>query len=343
MLIEGSQNDAIQEAWAYCEKMLPLVSRTFALNISQLKGTLYQAVLIGYLLFRMADTIEDAQGLSEEEKVMGLSGLAEAFGDNALPLDWYGRQFRPFFEAVSPETPEGDLLRHGVRVFSCYAALPKPYRQIIGEAIRESAHGMARYQERKKRDAEEIFQLEDWDDLTRYCYYVAGIVGKMLTRLFCLDASLSACREVLSRDEIHFGLALQLTNIVKDYPADIARGWCYLPRSLTDRLGMTPRSILRNPRRQRREIVREMIHKTIPYLDRTYRYISEIPSHAVTIRMFCIIPFILAYHTLAYLHQTQDSKLPRGQVQSLLKRAEVFCRSNAQLKTDYDHILESLR
>jgi farnesyl-diphosphate farnesyltransferase len=55
----------LDEAWAYCKKMLPLVSRTFALNIGHLNGVLHRAVLIGYLLFRIADTIEDSIDLTQ--------------------------------------------------------------------------------------------------------------------------------------------------------------------------------------------------------------------------------------------------------------------------------------
>ena len=42
-----------------CYRLLPLVSRTFALNIRILPGELRPAVTTAYLLFRIADTIED--------------------------------------------------------------------------------------------------------------------------------------------------------------------------------------------------------------------------------------------------------------------------------------------
>jgi phytoene/squalene synthetase len=47
------------EAERFGREILPAVSRTFALSIRVLPGTLGQAVLVSYLLCRVADTLED--------------------------------------------------------------------------------------------------------------------------------------------------------------------------------------------------------------------------------------------------------------------------------------------
>ncbi|MBT5375365.1 MAG: squalene/phytoene synthase family protein, partial [Nitrospinaceae bacterium] len=49
--------------WTYCVKTLPKVSRTFALNISVLKGDLHRSILVAYLFCRIVDTVEDAAEL----------------------------------------------------------------------------------------------------------------------------------------------------------------------------------------------------------------------------------------------------------------------------------------
>jgi len=74
---EDGMTNGMTEAWAYCEEMLPLVSRTFSLNIQRLEGTLHRAVLVGYLLFRIADTLEDCEEMKEEEKIRLLTDLSE--------------------------------------------------------------------------------------------------------------------------------------------------------------------------------------------------------------------------------------------------------------------------
>jgi len=322
------------EAWTYCEATLPLVSRTFALNIRQLNGTLYRSVLIGYLLFRMADTLEDSPALTEEEKVAGLSFFAEFFRqgghEGKLLADVY-----PLVGKLDLATPEGELLTHFDWVLHCYMELPPTYREIIANALIESVLGMARFQQRKGKYPSGIFQLTDWNDLTLYCYYVAGVVGKMLTTLFCLEKGMTSHCSTLSHDQVHFGLALQLTNITKDYPDDIARGWCYLPQTVTDAVGVTPGDLLRDPDLKRRDITRLMIEKTAPHLKGALRYIEEIPREQRDVRMFCMIPFVLAYHTLENLSRTLNPRLSRQRVQILLERCKVFCASNVALESDY--------
>lgn len=55
------------QSFQYADKMLLLVSRTFALNINVLSGNLRKTVLLAYLYLRIADTIEDDPELSVEE------------------------------------------------------------------------------------------------------------------------------------------------------------------------------------------------------------------------------------------------------------------------------------
>jgi len=329
----------LADAWTYCEKMLPRVSRTFALNIGRLEGVLYRAVLIGYLLFRIADTLEDSAVLTEDEKGDALESFARIFDTGTFPPFLKGRGGRVLSRKVAPDTPEGDLLANSSNVFLCYRALPENYQTIMGQALIEAARGMAMYQKRKHNDPRAIFQLKDNSDLEQYCYYVAGIVGVMLTRFFCIEPALAPLKTRLEKYQVAFGLCLQLTNIAKDYPKDLERGWCYLPKTITDKLGITPSDLLICPSLKRPEITELMIKKTLPYLEEAIRYIAEIPTGMLPVRMFCVIPLTLAYHTLAYLRQTGRTKLPRERVQKILALSETFCLSNAALKTDYEHTL----
>ena len=72
----------IEDDWEYCREMLPKVSRTFALNIVQLEGLLFKAVLLGYLLFRIADTFEDTEYRDERQKIADLKDFSEIFTGN---------------------------------------------------------------------------------------------------------------------------------------------------------------------------------------------------------------------------------------------------------------------
>src|SRR5258708_23746854 len=73
--------------------------------------------------------------------------------------------------------------------------------------------------------------LRNPDELEEYAYLVAGSVGEFWTRLCALEwASYSrAAKSELERLGIEFGKGLQLVNILRDFPVDIAQGRSYLP------------------------------------------------------------------------------------------------------------------
>ena len=67
-------------------------------------------------------------------------------------------------------------------------------------------------------------RYETFEDLYQYCIRVASAVG-----LICLD--IFGCREAASRQyAIDLGVALQLTNILRDVPGDLQKGRLYIPR-----------------------------------------------------------------------------------------------------------------
>lgn len=66
-------------------------------------------------------------------------------------------------------------------------------------------------------------RYETFDDLLQYCRRVASAVGMICIRIF-------RCRSEQARDyALYLGVALQLTNILRDVQSDLARGRVYLP------------------------------------------------------------------------------------------------------------------
>ena len=327
--------------WEYCEQILPRVSRTFALNIKQLEGDTYRAVLLGYLLFRVADTFEDNAYQSEAEKIKELRDFAEIFrGEKGLAERL--KLYEPLKFKWREQTPEKDLVENGDRVIRCCFELPKIYREIIDRHLIETAEGMARFQERKLKCNSKIFQLQDLKDLEDYCYYVGGNVGVMLTRIFCLRESILSSKSDLEKRQIQFGLALQLTNIIKDYPNDIKRGWCYIPASITGKYEIEPEEIICLSTEQRKGILKELIPRVVEHFNSTLEYISVIPEAEKSVRMFCIIPFVLAYNTLLQIVEMKGDKLSRAQVAALLTECEAYAKSNSLLEGNYSKIRHRL-
>lgn len=72
-----------------------------------------------------------------------------------------------------------------------------------------------------------------FEELERYCYHVAGVVGLMAIRVF-------GCRRPESETFARaLGTAFQLTNILRDIAVDAARGRVYLPQDELARFGVT--------------------------------------------------------------------------------------------------------
>ncbi len=329
----------IQADWRYCEEILPQVSRTFALNIGELEGELYRAVLLGYLLFRIADTFEDNSYQSEEEKIEALLAFAEIFKGHKS-LEERLRLYEPLRYRWTEVSPEKDLVEHGDRVLRCYFDLPPLYREIMDPRVVETAEGMAGFQRRKLEQGGRFFQPRDLADLEEYCYYVAGNVGIMLTQLFCLREGLP--RQELERRQVQFGLALQLTNIVKDYTKDLERGWCYIPISVTEKYGLGPEELRDLSPDEGRKILRELVPRVVYHFDSTLSYIKILPERERDIRLFCLIPFVLAYYTLLQIVEGRGEKLSRPQVAAILEKCRLFVSSNGKFEEDYLTVRKTL-
>jgi len=80
------------------------------------------------------------------------------------------------------------------------------------------------------------FQPRDEDDLYRYCYHVAGVVGVMMAIIMGVDPEEES---VLDR-ACDLGIAFQLANIARDIGEDAAAGRCYLPESWLAEAGIAP-------------------------------------------------------------------------------------------------------
>lgn len=78
----------------------------------------------------------------------------------------------------------------------------------------------------------------DWDELREYCYFVAGTIGLIAAPVF-------GCRDDGAlRHAVDLGIAMQLTNILRDVAEDARLGRVYLPEDDLHRFGIDPASLL---------------------------------------------------------------------------------------------------
>ena len=86
-------------------------------------------------------------------------------------------------------------------------------------------------------------RYRSWADLERYCGSVASSVGEMCVAVFGVSGGAEE-RRVATRAARRLGVAMQLTNILRDVGEDAARGRCYLPEDDLARNGFTREDVL---------------------------------------------------------------------------------------------------
>jgi farnesyl-diphosphate farnesyltransferase len=208
---------------------LERTSRTFALAIPLLDEPLRREVGLGYLLLRVADTLEDAAPWTREERREALArfeALLEEAPDadaGALAREWLER--RPTEDAGYL-----DLISRTPSLMASLDALRIEASAILRHFVLKTVRGMRQVLEGASEGGR--LELGSLQALREYCYIVAGLVGELLTELFVLDARLAPYSPNLRSLAPQFGEGLQLVNILKDARKDLQEGRVWLPGSV---------------------------------------------------------------------------------------------------------------
>lgn len=195
--------------------------------------------------------------------------------------------------------------------------------------------GMPEYQHEAKARG-----LEDLHELDRYCYHVAGVVGELLTELFCDHAhDIAANRTAMFALAASFGQGLQLTNIIKDVWDDHQRGYCWLPRDLFAACGYDLDQLAPDHDRARfRKGVEQLIGIAHAHLQNALRYTLLIPQRETGIRRFCLWAIGLALLTLRKVRANpsyvspDDVKVSRRAVAMVVLTTRLTARSDRALR-----------
>jgi phytoene synthase len=122
-------------------------------------------------------------------------------------------------------------------------------------------------------------QYETWDDLRGYCYLVASVVGRMCVRIFGFKQPIAL---ELADD---LGLALQVTNILRDVKEDASMGRIYLPQEDLARFGVTNEALVAgSPEPGWEALVQEQVKRAKALFESGYqvtRYIPRRPGACV--------------------------------------------------------------
>ncbi len=193
-----------------CRLLTVQHARTFSVASWLLPERKRRGAFAVYATCRTADDIVDA------------SGLRQADGASAL------RRFREAAFRALEQRADEPILRELAR--TCHEF------DVPVEALGELFDAL----ERDLRDVE----YRAWSDLEAYCEGVAGSVGEMCCSIFgvAVDGGGRKSKAVTSGRAL--GVAMQLTNILRDVGEDAGRGRCYLPTMDLGRFGLDRQKVI---------------------------------------------------------------------------------------------------
>jgi farnesyl-diphosphate farnesyltransferase len=318
---------------SFQEASLQQVSRTFALTIPVLPSAVRRAVANGYLLCRIADTIEDDAAMGPDLKAHYAEWFIAAVEGSACG-DALGAELAPLLASQTPP-PERELVAQTAGVLRITHSLPPRQQAALARCVAIMSRGMADFQAQETRAG-----LATRKDMDNYCYFVAGVVGEMLTEVFCDSAEdINAHRDALMPLSVSFGQALQMTNIIKDVWEDRARGACWMPRDVFARHGCDlGREDLDPDTPGFSAALDELIGVARGHLRNALHYVELIPTRHSGIRRFCLWALAMAVMTLRKVHATpgfstgSEVKIRRSTVRRVVALMNLSTGSNTLLR-----------
>jgi farnesyl-diphosphate farnesyltransferase len=198
---------------------------------------------------------------------------------------------------------EHDLIKNTPSVIRMTHSFNPAQRFALERCVKIMAKGMSDYQE-----TESLQGLKDLPAMNQYCYYVAGVVGEMLTELFCdYSQEINGHKSTLMKLSVSFGQGLQMTNILKDIWDDRKRGACWLPQDIFTKHGFNLGHLRPGIFDKKFQIgLAELLGIAKSHLQNALIYTSLIPSHERGIRRFCLWAIGMAILTLNKINQHPD-------------------------------------
>ena len=303
----------------WCYEAVTEVSRTFAITIAELDEPMARDICVGYLVCRVADTIEDDARIPPAEKARLLRTYDRALNPDS---DTDASAFDATIAEWVPADPDADwrVVAQAPRVLATFQALDPDTRERIRPPVRELVGGMAEFVERYAEEGG--LRIRTIDELEEYCWYAAGTVGDLVTNLVAQDATPGVV-DTLERNARDFGLLLQLVNVAKDVGTDYAEeNNVYLPEAWLEDAGVTAADI-DDPAAADRlaTVVERLTEHAEGYLDGAQTWLEAMPEHRGNTLSAWAIPFLLAVGTIRELTDRPADPIEQGNVK--VSRAEV--------------------
>ncbi|MFL2556040.1 MAG: phytoene/squalene synthase family protein [Gammaproteobacteria bacterium] len=317
----------------YQHQILQRVSRTFALTIPQLPESLQTVISNAYLLCRIADTIEDDKTMSMEKK----KEFSEMFIDVVKKNKDASVFSKELFDSLAKNATEAehDLIANTKIIIQITHSFNKRQLKALERCVSIMCEGMSRYQNYESLDG-----LRNIKDMNNYCYFVAGVVGEMLTELFCdYSNEINNNQKKLMELSVSFGQGLQMTNILKDIWDDHDRGVCWLPKEHFKKFGVHINNKIPGKNSPEFNIgLIELLGISYSHLENALTYTLLIPKNERGLRKFCLWAIGMAVFTLENIRKKPNFtngnqvKISRLSVKIIIMLTSFFVKNDNILR-----------
>jgi 15-cis-phytoene synthase len=241
----------LEEAYSVSREIARREAKNFYYAFLALPAAKRNAICAVYAFMRRADDISDDESISRSERRRQMeTWLAEWHA-----VDAGGSTSNPVFLALKDAKE-----RFGIS------------SRLLDQLVEGTTMDLKPGLDSLEKNASGIFfdTYPTFDDLYRYCYLVASVVGLVCIRIFGYRDSRA---EKLAEET---GIAFQLTNILRDVQEDAQRGRLYLPLEDLKRFGVKPEEITsldgRNLAQNQRDLLKALAERARKY----YRSAEEL-------------------------------------------------------------------
>ncbi len=310
---------------AALNELLKQTSRSFYLTLRVLPARVRPQIGLAYLLARTTDTIADTEILPVAQRLDALQKLRERIlGQTSAPLNFGALAEKQNLSA------EKLLLEKVEASLAALKILSPTDLKLVREVLTTITSGQELDLRRFGGSAtgnhsdKKIIALETASELDDYTYRVAGCVGEFWTKI-CrahLFPSAKLDEKQFINDGIRFGKGLQLVNILRDLPADLKNGRCYLPVQRLDEVKLLPETLLSPANAQKfLPLYRDYLDKAESHLAAGWRYTNTLPFGEFRLRLACAWPILLGIKTIEKLRAANVIEL---QQRVKISRREVW-------------------
>jgi farnesyl-diphosphate farnesyltransferase len=329
-----------QQQREYLNDFMNKVSRSFAFVVPCLGEPLSQYGGAAYLICRVADNIEDCKE-SLAWKKERFAEFTQLLSEPCLAPRILSVWDREPWPGLTPNERQLMGLPDGLTLWEIYALIPDKPRRIIGRWASVMAAGMLQIEDPQEAprlvNRDGVQMLANETDYNRYCYFVAGTVGHMVTELVVHHHQLTdvVAGSLLANCEA-FGRGLQKTNIVKDFAEDLGRGVCYLPDEWLRESDYSPLALRGAPEMWRRKVVKDVMDE----LGRATDYVSTLPYEATGLRQASLLCLLPAFQTILLAVQEQEKLFTAEHHVKISRQTLAQCVQDTQsMITDNDVLI----